>query len=105
MGCKTNLHRLSCDRINRTRCANLKFVENHVSQSLIVDYANVDVGRKFLPSDTGVHRLIAIIVVPSGKKLLPKVIDGCVFFRKSCRKSVQVRNPESSRSHLNGVAS
>lgn len=73
------LHRLSCDRINRSCSAYLEFVQHHVSQTLIIYDTDVDVGGKFLSSDPRVHRLISIIIVSSRQELMTKVIDCCIF--------------------------
>ena len=39
---------LLCDAVDGTGCSDLVFVENHVSETLVVDYAEVDVGGEFL---------------------------------------------------------
>ena len=38
----------------------LEFVRHHVSQPLVVDWPNKDVGRKFFPSDATDHGLACI---------------------------------------------
>lgn len=69
-----HLNRLSCQRVNGASGPYLKLVEYHVSQPLIIDHTEVDVGSEFLTCYPGIHRFIAIVVVPSSAKLLAEVI-------------------------------
>ena len=58
------LHRLSCDRIDRTCRPHLELVQHHVTEALIVYDTDVDVSSEFLTGDARVQRLVAIVVVP-----------------------------------------
>ena len=73
---------LARHRVDGTRCAHLELVEDHVSQALVVDDADVDVRRELLAGDPRVHRLVAVVVVAGGEELLAKIVDSRVFFRE-----------------------
>ena len=62
----SHLNRLSCQWVNGTGGSYLKLVEYHVSQPLIVNHTEVDVGSKLLTCYTRIHWFIAIVVIPSG---------------------------------------
>ena len=61
---------LPSERIDRSSRPDLEFIVDHMSQSLIVDHADVDVRSELFTCDTRVHRFVAVIVVPSRKKLI-----------------------------------
>lgn len=61
----------------------MEFVQNHVSEALIIDDSNVDVCSELLASDPGVHWLVAIVIVSCGLKLFTKVINCGVVFGES----------------------
>lgn len=76
----TYLDRLACHRIHRTSCSYLEFIQHHVSQSLVVNHAKVDVSRELLSCDAGVHWLVAVVVVTSCHKLVAEVVNRSVLF-------------------------
>ena len=78
MGRLAHLDGLTSQRVHWSRRSYLELVIDHVSQSLVVDQTDVDVGRELFTSDTRVHRLIAGIVVPSSEELLAKVLGGTI---------------------------
>jgi hypothetical protein len=72
------LNRLSCQWVNGASGPYLKLVKYHVPQPLIIDQTEVDVGSKLLTCYPRIHRLIAIVVIPSSSELLAEVIYGGV---------------------------
>lgn len=76
----STLHGLSRHRINRPCRSDLEFVVHHVSETLIVDNAEVDIRSKFLTCDTRIHRFVAPVVVTSGYKLFTEMVNGGVLF-------------------------
>lgn len=101
----TYLDRLTSDLIDRTSRADLKLIEHHVAQPLIVDHAEVNVRMELLPRYPGVHWLVAVIVVTGRLKLLPKVVDSPVFLGESIRELSATASPSNRRTYVNGVAS
>lgn len=79
------LDRLSGHRINGTCRPDLELVQNHVSQTLVVDHSDVDVRGKFLPGNTGVHWFVPVVIVTSGKQLLSKVVNSGVLLGESSK--------------------
>jgi hypothetical protein len=45
------------------RTGSTDLVIDHVAEALVVDYADVDVGREFLACDAAVHGLVTVVVV------------------------------------------
>ena len=66
--------------INGTRGPYLEFVQYHMSKTLVVHDTEVNVRRELLACDSGIHWLVAIVVVSCGEKLLAEVVNGSVFF-------------------------
>ena len=76
-------HRLLRYGVYGACCSHLEFIQHHVPQTLVVDDAQIDVGGKFLARNSRVHWFISVIVVPSRKELLAKVVYGCVLLGES----------------------
>lgn len=88
------LDRLARERIDRAGRPDLELVVDHVPQPLVVDEAEVDVGRKLLAGDARVHGLVAVVVVAGGNELLAKVLDRRVVVREPAKagESDQLRS-------------
>lgn len=61
--CRSYLYRLLGDLINGTRRSDLEFVQHHVSQTLVEDDPEIDVGSELFTGNPRVHWLIPVIVV------------------------------------------
>ena len=59
----SSLDRLHCQRVDRSSGTDLKLIVHHMSQSLVVDTANIYIGTKFFTSGSRVHGFISMIVV------------------------------------------
>ena len=57
-----------------------------MSETLVVNHTDVDVGCEFLTGDAGIHWFVAVVVVPSGQELIAKVADGGVLLGESSFK-------------------
>jgi hypothetical protein len=80
---EAHLDWLSCDLIDGTCRAHLELIQDHVAQSLVIDHSDIDVGSELLACDSGIHGLIAVIVISGGEKLISKVRNCGVFLRES----------------------
>lgn len=61
------LDRLSREGVDRSRRSHLEFVQHHVAQALVVHDPDVDVRGELLSGNTGVHWLVAVVVVAGGE--------------------------------------
>jgi hypothetical protein len=77
------LDRLLGQILYRTSGAHLILVRHHVSQSLIINTANVNVGLELLSCDTTVHGFVAVEVVTGLEQLLPEKGSSWEIFCKS----------------------
>jgi hypothetical protein len=87
-----HLNRLTGYWIDRTSCTDLELVEYHVTQSLVVDHADIDVRSKFLSSYAGVHRFIAKTIVSRSQELFAEIINRSILFCKSGRCCINTHN-------------
>lgn len=77
---RTTLHGLTRERVDGTSRTHLELVVHHVTQTLVVDQAHVNVGGELAASDATVHRLVAVVVVTGFAELLTEVVGCGVFF-------------------------
>lgn len=59
--------------------ARLTFIRNHVSESLIIDETHEDVDLHHFTLNARIHRLVAIVVVPVLRQLLPIEVNHVVI--------------------------
>ena len=76
----TYLDGLSGQWVDRPCRPDLELVQDHMSETLVVDNSDVNVRGELLASDPGVHWLVAIVVVPRGLELFTKVINRGIVF-------------------------
>lgn len=60
--------------------SDLELVVHHVSQTLVVDDSDVNICMEFLASDTRIHWLIAMVVIPSLHELMTEIITRSILF-------------------------
>ena len=75
----TTLDGLAGQLVNGTGGTDLELVVNHVTQTLVVDDTDEDVGGEFLAGDTAVEGLVAEVVVSGLAELVAEVVGGRVF--------------------------
>ena len=76
----TNLYGLSGQRVDWPCCPDLELVQDHVSETLIVNDSDVNVRSELLAGNPRVHWLVAIVVVSCGLELFTEVINCGVVF-------------------------
>lgn len=77
-----------------------------MSQTLVVDETNVDVGLELLAGDTRVHWLVAVVVVSGSLELLAEVVDWTIGIRESGHQlCTRIHGRECDIAYLKGVAS
>ena len=79
----TALDGLVREVVDFTRGSHLELVVDHVTETLVVDQANINIAFELLAGDAGVHGLVAVVVVACGAELVAKVIRGCVLLREA----------------------
>ena len=75
--------RLLSERVDWTGCADLEFIVDHMSKTLIEYTANIHIRIKLRPQDSRVHGLVSVVIVPCPNELFTKVIRGYILFGKS----------------------
>lgn len=65
---------------HRAGSADLVFIVDHMTETLVVDATNVDIALKLLSSDTRVHWLVTVVVVSRGLELFSEVIRSGILF-------------------------
>jgi hypothetical protein len=76
--------------------SDLELVVHHVTQTLVVNYPNVDVSVKFFASNSRIHRLIAVVVVSRFHELVTKIVSSSVFLIKAERGAVLCKTVKST---------
>lgn len=69
--------------VDGARCPDLEFIVDHMSETLVEDAAEVDVGVEFGAEDPGVHGFVAVVVEACFDELFAKVVCSQVVFRES----------------------
>lgn len=87
---------LACDGVDWSRRPHLELVEDHVSQSLVIDDANVDIRCELLTGYTRIHGLVAIIIVSRGQELLAEVFYCGIFLGKPNRRKIKISGIQQS---------
>jgi hypothetical protein len=77
-----HLNGLPGKRVDGTSRSDLELVVDHVSQTLVVDTTQIDVGLELFSSDTRVHGFVPVEVVSSGSQLFTKVVNRGVRIRE-----------------------
>jgi hypothetical protein len=69
-----------------------------VSETLVVDDTEVDVGGELLAGDAAVHGFVAVVVVPSGEKLRRRQRGPtCQVIREMLRSPARQRTPQADQ--------
>ena len=76
----TTFDRLPRHHVHRALTSHLELVADHVSKSLVMNDTKEDVSRHGNPIRSRVQDLGAVVIVSGGFQLLPKVINGVIFF-------------------------
>lgn len=92
-----SLDRLMRQHINGARRPNLPLVRHHVTQSLIVNHPEEDIGRHLSTVHATVQLLSAIVIVTAVLQKRSKVIDGRMLFGKAKRCGVMDQAVHGSR--------
>jgi hypothetical protein len=102
---RTNLNGLSSERVDGSGRSDLELVVDHVSETLVVDDAEVDVCRELLAGDSRVHGLVSEIIVTRLEELLAKVVDGRVVVREpgAAERSGRSISTRLSKTNLNST--
>jgi hypothetical protein len=77
-----HLDRLPGKRVDGTSRSDLELVVDHVSQTLVVDTTQIDVGLELFSSETRVHGFVPVKVISSGSQLFTKVVNRGVRIRE-----------------------
>lgn len=75
-------HRLVGHLVPRSCRPHLELVGDHVTQPLVVNHPDEDVGFQLLAAQAAVEALRAIVVVPAGSEHFAKVLQGGVVLRE-----------------------
>lgn len=75
----TTLDGLAGQRVHGTGGTDLELVVNHVTETLVVDDTDEDIGGELFTGDTTVEWFVAVVVVACLAELVAEVISGGVL--------------------------
>ena len=70
-------------RVDWTSCTDLEFIVYHVTETLVIDAAYVDVCVEFCAENTRVHWFVSVVIETCFGELFAKVVRCGILFRES----------------------
>ena len=99
----TTLQGLAGQLVDGTRCTHLRLIRDHVTKTLVIYHANINISLQLIAPDTWVQRLTTIVVKACSLQLLTKIASFQASKRSSLVFSMYLLSIEGDSNHRSSI--